>query len=352
MKLIEQHAPEAITKRSISYYNGKTIAIDASHFLYQYTIAIRNNGSDLLDRSGNVVSHLHAIFYRTIAFLELGIKPIYVFDGTPPDLKRRVLQDRKKSKRKSEKQMGDMTYSEVHSNNNDSAFETCDKDREYIKHFKRCVYITKKQIDECQELLKLMGVPFVQAIGEADAQCASMARCPKCEVWAVSTEDMDILTFNSPFLLRNMSTSKRANIIEISLDIILLKLGLSYEQFIDLCILMGCDYCPTVKGIGFNSALPEIKKHKSLDALVANIKNTPDSAPTLKYRLPEHFEETSKMATNYFLKPDIIDPKDLDLRMKKPKKIRLTEFLCKDHSFDRRVIANKIKMLCDTFDNK
>ena len=32
-------------------------------------------------------SHLMGMFYRTIRMLENGIKPVYVFDGKPPEMK-------------------------------------------------------------------------------------------------------------------------------------------------------------------------------------------------------------------------------------------------------------------------
>ena len=42
-------------------------------------------------------------------------------------------------------------------------------------------------------------------------------------------------------------------------------------QFIDLCILLGCDYCDSLRGIGPKRAVELIKKHKTLEATVKAI---------------------------------------------------------------------------------
>ncbi|MBK5133266.1 flap structure-specific endonuclease, partial [Candidatus Bathyarchaeota archaeon] len=92
---------EILPKTSIKLENlgGKTIAIDAYNALYQFLAIIRQpNGTPLKDRSGKVTSHLSGLLYRTSKLLELGIKPIYVFDGTPPALKKEEIQRRSKVK--------------------------------------------------------------------------------------------------------------------------------------------------------------------------------------------------------------------------------------------------------------
>src|SRR5271157_3915003 len=78
---------------------GKSIAIDAYNALYQFLAIIRQpDGTPLKDSSGKVTSHLSGLFYRTSNLIEMGIKPIYVFDGTPPALKEVEIKRRKKAK--------------------------------------------------------------------------------------------------------------------------------------------------------------------------------------------------------------------------------------------------------------
>jgi flap endonuclease-1 len=82
---------------------GKSIAIDAYNALYQFLAIIRQpDGTPLKDRNGRVTSHLSGLLYRTSNLVELGIKPIYVFDGTPPTLKTVEIQRRVKAKREAQ----------------------------------------------------------------------------------------------------------------------------------------------------------------------------------------------------------------------------------------------------------
>merc|ERR1711962_1868579 len=96
--------------------------------------------------------------------------------------------------------------------------------------------------------LKHMGVPFVEAPCEAEAQCAELAKAGK--VYAVGTEDMDALTFGTPVLLRHLtfSEARKMPIKEFHLSSILEGFEMTPEQFVDLCILLGCDYVDKIKG--------------------------------------------------------------------------------------------------------
>ncbi|CCU97835.1 unnamed protein product [Malassezia sympodialis ATCC 42132] len=61
--------------------------------LYQFLIAVRQaDGQQMMSESGEITSHLLGFFYRTLRMIDYGIKPVYVFDGKPPDLKKEVAQ--------------------------------------------------------------------------------------------------------------------------------------------------------------------------------------------------------------------------------------------------------------------
>lgn len=154
--------------------------------LYQFLIAVRAEGAQLTSVEGETTSHLMGTFYRTIRLLENGIKPVYVFDGKPPDMKSGELLKRTERREEAQKQL-------------DKATEAGDA-AEMEKFNRRLVKVTKEHSNEAKELLKLMGVPFVDAPCEAEAQCASLVKAQK--VYGVATEDMDALTFGSNVLLR------------------------------------------------------------------------------------------------------------------------------------------------------
>lgn len=266
MKLIHDEAPGAIKKQSMDNLTGRKVAIDASMAMYQFLIAVqtsRQNGGAatvLTNESGEVTSHIQGMFNRTIKMLTSGVKPVYVFDGRPPSMKGNELAKRIARREKAEKQL-------------QVAMES-DNVGDIEKFSSRLVKVTRQHNEDCKRLLRLMGVPYVDAPCEAEAQCAELAK--KGKVYATATEDMDALTFRTPKLLRKMTFSQskeeKEPIMEIDVEQVLVGFELTYEQFVDLCILCGCDYCTSIKGIGPKTALKLIKQFKSIEGVVAHLK--------------------------------------------------------------------------------
>ncbi|XP_056165149.1 flap endonuclease 1-like [Syzygium oleosum] len=116
-----------------------------------------------------------------------------------------------------------------------------------------------------------MGVPVVEAPSEAEAQCAALCKAGK--VYAVASEDMDTLTFGAPRFLRHLMdpSSRKVPVIELEISKILEEMNLDMDQFIDLCILSGCDYCESIRGIGGLTALKLIRQHGSIENILENI---------------------------------------------------------------------------------
>jgi flap endonuclease-1 len=248
-------------------FTGRKVAIDASMAMYQFLIAVRMGppgggagASMLMNEAGEVTSHIQGMFNRTIKMMTSGIRPVYVFDGKPPQLKGGELAKRLARRAKAEADLAQAKEAE--------AVEDMDR------FSKRLVKVTKQHNEDCKELLRLMGVPILIAPCEAEAQCAELAR--KNKVYATATEDMDALTFQSPKLLRKLTFSQSSKdkqpILEIDFQLVLQGLDLTYEQFVDLCILCGCDYCSTIKGIGPKTALKLIKQHKSIERIIEVLK--------------------------------------------------------------------------------
>jgi flap endonuclease-1 len=172
-----------------------------------------------------------------------------VFDGKPPQLKGGELAKRLAKRAKAE---ADLAAAK-------EAGQTEDIDR----FSRRLVKCTRQHNEDCKTLLRLMGVPVIDAPCEAEAQCAELAKNGK--VFGVATEDMDALTFATPKLLRKMTFSgAKQPIMEIDFEMVLTGLELTYAQFVDLCILCGCDYTASIKGIGPKTALKLIKQVRSL----------------------------------------------------------------------------------------
>lgn len=322
--IIMENAPLAVRKSDIKSFFGRKVAIDASMSLYQFLIAVRQtDGTQLLNENGETTSHLMGIFYRTLRMIDNGIKPVYVFDGKPPVLKKFELDKRSERRKETELKLAETT---------DLA--------ERIKQERRLVKVTKQHNNEAKHLLTLMGIPYVEAPSEAEAQCAELAKAGK--VYAAASEDMDTLCYRTPYLLRHLtfSEAKKEPIQELDTEKILQSLDLSIEQFIDLGILLGCDYIESIKGVGPVTALKLIKEHGSLDAIVEYIQQNQDNC---KWKIPEGWQY--KEARQLFLNPEVIPGKSIDLKWVPPNEEELIKYLCGEKLFNEERVKNGIQRL-------
>lgn len=315
-KVIADQAPRAIKEYTLQQLFNRKIAIDASTSLYQFLIAVRSDamGSQLTNASGETTSHLMGMFYRTIRLVEAGIKPIYVFDGKAPGAKAREL-----AKRGEKRQEATESLAEAKETGNEESL---------LKFAKRTVRVTRQHNEDCQKLLTLMGIPWVQAPGEAEAQCAEIVKGGLA--YAVGSEDLDTLTFAAPILMRHLtfSEARKMPITEFSLSAVLEGMELTMDMFIDLCILLGCDYCESIKGIGPKKALDLIREHKNIETILANI-------DTEKYKVPENWEFAE--ARELFKSPNVTPATDEDLnkliRWGQPDVEGIVNFMVNDNGF-------------------
>ncbi len=272
-------------------------------------------------------SHLQGLFFRTVRMLESGMKPLYVFDGAPPDAKKEELA-RRAGKR------GDATA------DLEAAKEA--GDAEAIEKFaKRTVKVTRQHNEECKRLLRLMGVPVVDAPSEAEAQCAELVKGGLA--YAAATEDMDVLTFGVPRVVRNLMApaSQGKDPTEYDLAVALRDLGLTHAQFVDMCILCGCDYAGTLKGVGPHRALALIKEHGTIEAVLA----VKDGEGRPKYPAPEPFP--FELARSLFLNPVVTPADQVDPPPKwgSPDVEGTVGFLCGEKGFSEERVRKALTRL-------
>ncbi|XP_076624433.1 flap structure-specific endonuclease 1 [Colletes latitarsis] len=321
-KLIADIAPHAIKERELKHYFGRKVAIDASMCLYQFLIAVRSEGAQLTTVDGETTSHLMGTFYRTIRLVENGVKPVYVFDGKPPNLKGGELAKRAEKRDEAQKLL--------------QAAQEAGNVEDMEKFNRRLVKVTKEHAEEVKQLLQLMGIPYVDAPCEAEAQCSALVKAGK--VFATATEDMDALTFGCNVLLRRLtfSESRKMPVQEFHFDKVLEDLELNHDEFIDLCIMLGCDYTSSIKGVGPKRAIELIKTHRSLEKIIENI-------DLKKFPIPEDWNY--KQARVLFQKPEVMDPNEIDLKWTEPDEEGLVAFLCGDKQFNEERVRNGAKKL-------
>ncbi|GLI77130.1 elongation of fatty acids protein 2 [Penicillium ochrochloron] len=330
-QVISENAPDAIKTGEIKNHFGRKVAISTketplthhrSMSIYSFLIAVRSEGQQLMSESGETTSHLMGMFYRTLRMVDNGIKPLYVFDGAPPKLKSGELA--KRGARKAE-------ATEAH----EEAKETGTAE-EVEKFSRRTVRVTREHNAECKKLLKLMGIPYIDAPTEAEAQCAVLARAGK--VYAAASEDMDTLCFETPILLRHLTFSEQRKepIQEIHLDKAMEGLNMDRKQFIDLCILLGCDYLEPIPKVGPSTALALIREHGSLEKVTEFMNKDPKK----KYVIPEEWPYED--ARELFANPDVRDANDpeCDFKWDAPDVEGLVQYLVGDKGFNEDRVRN------------
>ncbi|KAL3926985.1 MAG: hypothetical protein SGPRY_003039 [Prymnesium sp.] len=325
-RLLHDNAPHALKEGKMENYFGRKIAIDASMSIYQFLIQVRLAGGEgqLTNEAGDVTSHISGMMYRTIRMMEAGIKPVFVFDGKAPTMKGGELAKRKERMKQAESELARLQQE------GGSA-------EEIEKQQKRSVRATKAQSEEVKTLLQLMGVPVVDAPCEAEASvCESLAKSNL--VFATGTEDADALTFGTPILVRHLSMAeaRKMPIVEVNLQAALEGLKLSHAQFVDLCILCGCDYVDSIKGIGPITALKLIQEHGCIENILKKIDLNKHPLPD-----PFPFEEARKL----FIEPEVVDTSTLEIKWSDCDAEGLRKYLIDDKQFAEERVNKAIERL-------
>ena len=325
VKLREIIPDSAVQKITLESLNGKAIALDAYNILYQFITIIRGaDGRPLMDRRGRITSHLSGLFFRTINLLKVGIKPIFVYDGRPPELKKTTIEERAERRSEAAK-----LYEKALAEG---------RIEEAQKYAKQAATLNEFIVESSKKLLNLMGLPVVQAPSEGEAQAAFLAR--RGDAYASGSQDFDSLLFGSPRLVRNLSIVGRRKLpgrkeyVEVEPEIIFLdklleELGITREQLIDIGILVGTDYCEGVKGVGPKTALKLIKTHgsaeKALKALGKSLEVDPSEVREL------------------FLKPEVTE--DYSVEWREIDYDGVKSMLCGEHDFSEERVEKALNEL-------
>jgi flap endonuclease-1 len=307
--------------------SGKTIAVDAFNTLYQFLSIIRGMTGELLrDNKGRVTSHLSGLFYRSMNLMEIGIRLIYVFDGTPPKLKTLEI-----SRRHEVKVLAGEMYKQ--------AIEK--KDYEAAKKYASATsYLDNQMVDESKKLLDLMGVPWIQAPSEGEATAAYLTTTGKADF--AGSQDYDSLLFGATRLVRNLTISGKRKLPNrnVRVDVIpetvyladvLSANGITREQLIDIGILLGTDFDPDgFAGIGPATALKLVKKYSKIEDI-----------PEIRGKM--NFDPAE--VRDIFLHPEVAKRDDYDLEQTPPDREGLMRFLCEEHDFSRERIETALQRL-------
>lgn len=262
IKFIEKYAPSALRQTRIDDYVGTRIGIDANLLLYKLIYAVRANGYDITNDgdadtgngTGNgtgtgpttiIVTHIHALLLKLVAFRRYRITPIFVFDARAPAIKEATLKQREDVRQKMVTKYKD---------------STTDKGKRIYYYIKSD--ITRKEIRECRKLIEIFNYVIIDAKEEADAQLAQLYRAGVVD--AVASDDMDLLLFGAGILLKNFTVSPTKWIQEIRLDVLLDEAAITQDQLIQIGILLGTDYCDGIPRTSPTKAYKLIEQYGDL----------------------------------------------------------------------------------------
>ena len=306
---------------------GKTIAIDAYNALYQFLAIIRQpDGTPLKDSSGRITSHLSGLLYRTSNLVEWGIKPIYVFDGAPPALKSVEIKRRMKVKEEAT-----IRYEKALREGKPEEARIYAQATSHLKDY---------MAEDSKRLLDLIGVPWIQAPSEGEAQAAYLTKRGDADYCA--SQDYDSLLFGAPRLIRNVTISGRRKLPSkniyvdvvpelVELQRVLTECEITYEQLIDVGILIGTDFNPDgIKGLGPKTALKLIKTYKNLEEAAIHVENA--EFPVEPQRIRE-----------IFLHPAVTD--NYKLEWHNPEVENVVEFMCRGRDFSEERVRKSLEKM-------
>ena len=319
---ITKKAPEGIKDTEISEIEGQKLAIDTSIFLYKFMYSLK-----FID------SFIQQIYH----FRKFNITPIYVFDGAPPKEKQETLNSRKEQKDKLCQNIEKIQLEIKEKRKLKEDFK--DLQKELFRLKKKCIVITRDDIMNLKNVFNILGVEYIQADCEADLVCCELYK--KKIVDACLSNDMDFLPSGCKKLIRNYNLSNNITIYD--LDIILDKLDINYNQFVDFCILCGCDYTGKIPRLGSETAYKFIKQYNTIEEILD--KNCGEGK---KYVMPNNFEfqKSRKLLKN--------ESADVSIKIingdsrKKLSEIKPTQisYIQSMTKYTQKQLDNKLKVIC------
>ncbi len=307
----------------------RVVAIDAFNWIYQFLSTIRQpDGTPLKDSKDRVTSHLSGLYYRTIKLIEAGIRPVYVFDGKPPEFKQVIAQRR------------DVRAEALRE------WQKALEEKDYVaasKFAKRSTQITQDHIESSKTLLETMGVPFIQAPSEGEAMCATLVQ--NKDAYCAASQDYDTLLFGATRLIRNLSISGKkkrgSDYIYVNPEMLVLenlteKLGINRDQLILVGMLIGTDFNPGgIPGYGPKKALDLVKEKKTMSRVLEG--------------LPWEFSVSPEQIFEFFKNPPTVD---YDIKFDEPDEDKVKAFMCDEHDFSEERIGNALKRIKEKSNQK
>jgi len=331
------------SKKGLSELRGNIAIIDGSNRLLKQCIGRIGSDTPLVNSKGKLTLHLYVTFVTIMGMLDHGIQPLFVFEGKDEQYLDKYITCAERRRHK------------------ESARKKCDiienkSSREYFKYLKKCFQLTRDDYDEIKYLLDLIGIPYVVAPGEGDAQCAAISKYHKLPV---ITDDTDILAFGGTHIWKDFSLSDKTTH-ELNKQTIIDQMyikaieicdkhnlphieNFTYLNFVDFCIMLGTDYTPDnikskISGCSNVELFELFVLNNMCVETVCNYIETKQTKIKVSNGFVNNWRKIRKKYTEY----PVIHPSTIDVFMKKPQLEKLIQFLCDKNELNRDFVTHKV----------
>jgi len=348
---IKLNARDGLKYVNFDTLSNKKVAIDISIFLYRFKYNNKNMYEHFLNQINRLMVH--------------NITPLYIFDGVPPKEKLDVLIHRKERKLENKNRICELKEKiEVLNNTNDNINKHGSKSLEELvliqdnnkkimdlkfqinKLDNKMIHITKEDIKNIKCLLDLLNIKYIVAKGEADLLCSNLYKNNYVDM--ILSEDMDILVSGGDILLRDFNINNN-KISKYDVNVIIDKLNITKSQWINFCILCGCDYVKRIYGIGPKYIMKYIRSGEDIDICIKKMFTSRTRSLDITYE--DYMIKFNKAKEIFENNINLIDDTMKDTLIFKNIKETLfdnqldyiTSFLHKNTTFSDLQIKNKIK---------
>jgi flap endonuclease-1 len=334
--ILKKYAQNGITRKKISVYKNQIITIDISIYLYRfkYTRVFDENETD----DGKKKTFILKIINQILKLLKHNIIPLYIFDGKPSNAKSGTLQHRTKRKNDFKEKIKSLELKmEVCEKNEDGENKKELLLEKISKNKKNIINVKTSDKILCIKLFDLMGIPYLVADGEAEILCARL--CQKGFASGCFSQDSDLMPNGAEYFLRDLSNNS-SYINEYHLPTILTLLSITYLEFVDMCIMCGCDYVDRIKGIGPINSYKYIKKYHTIENVVKYLSTT-------KYKkiIPVDYIKKCNKARVLFTEKILDNDFKLNVKLNKPNINELKTFLKNEINLSEETILKINKVL-------
>lgn len=274
---------KALTRRHIGKYSNARIGIDGHSWIHRVIPYIATD----LYYNKPTQKHLDLLMSKIKSLLDYNIIPVFIFDGDFLYSKEKTNEQRRQQKERYKKEV-EMALKR---NNLERAREL----------MKRCVSVTPEILHSVLNFLRKHNIEYIVSPYEADAQLYFLQKQGFIDY--IITEDSDLIVYGATKILYKFDGTHTEEYDFSKLH--LCRDKFFQENIMDICILSGCDYLDSIKGVGLITAHEKLRELGSVRAFV-------DHMIAIKKVVPKNYIEEFNKAKATFLHHIVFNPYKLE----------------------------------------